>query len=142
MIHQLLHQSSIVEEVTILSREEVISRYEKAMSHSTIPKLKKYKEGYIFNEDMSVKWNREQVQLHNEEYEEEVLTLRREHTSLIKIADDSALDYLLEYSFTITNRNAISMLLGFAVEEKHSDGYENVISYAEDLIDLIDKMNA
>ena len=125
-----------------MDREQVIANYQKAINHSITPKLKKYREGYIFDEDMSVKWNKEQVRLHNEEYEEEVLTLRKEHASLIKIADDSALDYLLEYSSTITNRNAISMLLGFAIEEKHSDGYENVISYAENLIDLIDKMNA
>ena len=124
-----------------MEREEVFNKYKAVMSHSTIPELKKYKEGYIFDENMSVKWNREQVQLRNEEYKDEAIRLRKEHVSLENEADDAAVEYLLGYSSTIKNRNAMSSLLGFALEHRHSEGYESVFNFAEELVDLIDEMN-
>ena len=125
-----------------MEREEVFNKYKAAINHSTIPELKKYKEGYIFDEDKSVKWNKEEVVRRNEDYKDEAIRLRKENALLQKEADDAAIEYLLEYSSTVKNRNAMSYLLGFAFEQKHHNGYVDVIEFAEELVDLVDKMNA
>ena len=125
-----------------MEREEVLNKYKAVISHSTIPGFKKYKEGYIFDEDKSVRWNKNEVILRNKEYEDEANRLQKEHRLLVKEADDAAIQYLLEYSSTVKNIDAMSCLLGFAFGQMHSEGYESVLNFAEELIDLVDRMNA
>lgn len=46
--------------------------YNRWQAYSCSPSKKRVKEGHTFDEDMSVKWNREQVAIHNHEVDEEV----------------------------------------------------------------------
>ena len=58
---------------------EVLDDYERYRVMSTKPMTEKYPYDYVFDENMSVKWNREQVELRNQEWEEERSSLMWEH---------------------------------------------------------------
>ena len=61
--------------------------------------MKLYSDGYIFDEDKSVKWNREQIKIKNAEYEAERKRLVKEQDNIIqKICNDMAKDILDEYN--------------------------------------------
>lgn len=63
------------------------------------PKIGWYSDEYIFDEDKSVKWNREQVKIKNAEYEAEQKRLVKEQDNIIqKICNDMANDILNYYN--------------------------------------------
>lgn len=55
-----------------------------AMHRSVTPKTRRYSDGYVFDEDKSVKWNREQVEIKNAEYEAERKQLAKEQDNTIQ----------------------------------------------------------
>lgn len=61
------------------SYEDVVEKYNKALALPNKIKAKKYDESHIFDEEQSVRWNREQVQIRNAE-----LTAESERYSEIK----------------------------------------------------------
>lgn len=70
-----------------------------ATHRSITPKTRRYSDGYVFDEDKSVKWNKEQVEIKNAEYEAERKRLIKEQDDIIqKICDDMAEDILDEYN--------------------------------------------
>ncbi len=69
-----------------------------AMHRSVTPKTRRYSDGYIFDENKSVKWNKEQVEIKNAEYEAERERLIKEQDNIIqKTCDNMAKDILDEY---------------------------------------------
>jgi len=54
---------------------KIHEKWEKATNMSCKPAFSKVKENHVFDEDKSVKWNREQVIRNNERYEQEVQRL-------------------------------------------------------------------
>lgn len=70
-----------------------------AMHRPITPKTRRYSDGYVFDEDKSVKWNREQVKIKNAEYEAERERLIKESGNIIqRICDDMAKDIFEQYN--------------------------------------------
>lgn len=57
---------------------KIHEKWEKTINMSCKPAFSKVKENHVFDEDKSVKWNREQVIRNNERYEQEVQRLNTE----------------------------------------------------------------
>lgn len=54
----------------------LVNRYVDAIYMKKLPDFHRVPEGYVFDEDMSVKWNREKVIEHNASYDEELKRIR------------------------------------------------------------------
>ena len=111
-----------------------------AMHLSATPKKRQYSDGYVFDEDKSVKWNKEQVEIKNAEYEAERKRLVKEQDNIIqKICDDMAKDILDEYNdddlgLTLPE---IQLAINHAVDRKFDmdEIEENIIRHLQILID-------
>ena len=95
-----------------------------------------YREGYIFDEDKSVKWNREEVVRRNEAYKNERHRLMEERENLRKTFEDYALDYIIENS-KITNRQK-AMKLWEYISNKY-DSFKRV-DELDDLLDILEEV--
>lgn len=107
--------------------------------HLTTPK-RRYSDGYVFDEDKSVKWNREQVEIKNAEYKAERERLIKEQDNIVqKICDDMANDILNNYNdydlgLTLPE---IQFAINHAVDRKFDmDEIEDyIIRYLQILVD-------
>lgn len=62
-----------------ISWEDIQSKFDTISRMSCVPVgIKKVPENYVFDEDRSVKWNRDQVELNNKQYQKEVARLNTE----------------------------------------------------------------
>lgn len=111
-----------------------------AMHRSITPKTRRYSDGYVFDEDKSVKWNKEQVEIKNAKYEAERKRLVKEQDNIIqKICDDMAKDILDEYNdddlgLTLPE---IQLAINHAVDRKFDmdEIEEDIIRHLQILID-------
>jgi hypothetical protein len=116
---------------------ELREKLENAYGLSTKPdpnKFPKYREGTVLDENMSVKWNKEQVAEANRKREEEVSRLQRVRSNAINetekeiikaIAEDVGVD---EYKAKYIFKKAWS--------DGHSAGIYEVFTYIYDYIDF------
>lgn len=98
-----------------------------------------YDDNWVFDENESVKWNREKVLEENEEvkvFNEKVKNKAfrglKGFTEDLKEAIANELDLNLEQAGYIYNK---------AWEEGHNSGYSVVIYYVEDMVNLLKKIN-
>lgn len=102
----------------------------------TMPSVKKVKEGFIFDEEKSVKWNREEVERINKQYEEESKAITREWAEKSKQLRDDVVAYIMGTCGSITPKVA-EIIEAFVYAEKHSymDDYFNWI---DDIADMVE----
>jgi len=98
--------------------------------------LRKVPNDYIFDEDQSVKWNREQVELNNKKYQSEVARLNTEKNK----ARDSIRDLIIEkiqheVGHRLSRKKA-EAIWNCAYEYGHSFGFNEIRCRLSDLIDL------
>lgn len=77
--------------------KEIAADMEKMYSMSCKPSFARVKEGHVFDEDKSVKWNREQVELNNEKYDSEVKKLNTEKNRVRDTLLDEMYEAIVEY---------------------------------------------
>lgn len=98
--------------------------------------LSKVPGNHIFDEDQSVKWNREQVEKNNQRYLDEVARLNTEKNK----ARDNVLEMIYdkiqyEVGHRISRKKA-QAIWSFAYERGHSFGFTSIQSELSDLINL------
>ena len=114
-----------------------------AIHFSTKPRgMELYSDGYIFDENQSVKWNREQVKIKNAEYETEQKRLEKKQDDAIQeVRDDMAKSILDDYyeddlGLTLSE---IQLAVDHAVNTKGiwemDDIFNHVAQYLQFLID-------
>ena len=96
---------------------------------------------YVFDEEKSVRWNREQVEAYNKKTAE----LRREavecraqsHRNL----DKAVVDYMVEYEADSDTPRAVVEKVEARAQQDHADDWWNYLSdyleFAEDILDTI-----
>lgn len=123
---------------------EVRDLYDKAYvgwKHKPDPtKYTHYSEDYIFDEDKSVKWNREQVKKFNREYEAEAQRLRSEEIAARKEADDAIMSYIIES--TASNTRYAELLWDYVYDRYHSDSTGNLFYELDEIIELANSLLA
>ena len=116
---------------------EVLDDYERYMVMSTKPMTEKYPYDYVLDENMSVKWNREQVELHNQEWEEEISSLMLEHKRRMEaILDELYATIQNEVGHNISEKQAVT-IWNKAYNNGHCYGTYAVLSELDDLIEFV-----
>lgn len=113
------------------------AEYESMERMSCVPaNIHKVRADHVFDEDKSVKWNREQVEDNNRRYLEEVKRLNTEknrrrdelHERIYKAIQD-------EVGYGLSRRKA-TLLWNRAYEDGHSYGIREVVSNLDELMEL------
>ena len=135
----------------------IIEWFEKIDRMPSIPdkeKFAKYKEDYVFDEDKSVKWNREEVERKNKEYKEERKRLIKEHKEEFDLAKDTVISLIADELKTILPgakeelihpdnlKKKADLIFAKAFYKYRSYGIHEVLVEIEELVDFIsDFMN-
>ena len=108
--------------------------YENTMKY---PNKSKYKENHIFDEDQTVKWNREEVVRQNELIDLEKKAYSNESNRLNnKLYDDAVNGLMEEYKF---NKKQAEKIWNYVYAEKHSH-MNDVFYFAGELADIIEEV--
>lgn len=115
--------------------DEFRTMYEEACRMKTKPDLlRRYSDGYVFDENKSVKWNREEVERLNSEYDEECKRLRSLRNSKIDEVENEIFKYISNETGLSTDKS--KLVWNYIYEKYHafcSDLFDNL----EPLTELI-----
>lgn len=98
------------------------------------PKSKKYKEGTIFDENKSVKWNREEVNRLNDIYNEEVKELNRKKNAMYNEVYNDIIEYIIKE--TNVKKNMAIKIYDYVYSKYHAFGICNTLIELDDLLDI------
>lgn len=120
---------------------EIQTDFESMQRLSCVPSgIFKVKQSHIFDEDKSVKWNKEQVEINNENYLKEVARLNTEKNKLRdSIYEDIYYAIQCEVGHRLSRDKAIA-IWNLAFEEGHSFGYNEILCHLRSLMELADKL--
>ena len=114
--------------------DELIFLSNKYSDFSCKPTYKKYKEGTIFDEDKSVKWNREEVAKRNLLYDDEVKNLNRQKNQMYTELINLIKRYITQET-KVSDKQA-TKIWNYVYEEYHSYGLTECINHLDDLLEL------
>ncbi|AEO93538.1 gp279 [Bacillus phage G] len=122
-----------------MSLQSVLEDYRNDKYKNTMPSpydLQRYSANHVFDEDKSVKWNKEQVVLKNKERTDKREEYRKESNRLEnQLREDISNAIAEEYGF---NKEQADIILGYAYERHHSSGYYEVINSLGELCDVFE----
>lgn len=123
--------------VTVKSWEELQSDFDDMSLMSCVPVgLKRVPGNYIFDEDKSVKWNKEQVAINNENYRKEVARLNTEKNKRRdSILEDIYKAIQHEVGHSITRKQA-QAVWNYAYEQGHSFGFNSILNCLYEIMEL------
>lgn len=95
---------------------------------------------YVFDEDKSVRWNREQVELYNKQAAEE----RREgvecRAQSLRNLNEAIIEYMMEYEANDATPRAVVEKVVARVQQDHNDDWWNYLSdyleFAEEIFSV------
>lgn len=123
---------------TTRAMEDIIKDMDKMANMRCKPEFSKVKENHIFDEDKSVRWNREQVVINNKLYDDEVKRLNTEKNKVRDKLTNEIYDAIVEYvGKKHINREKATKIWGYAYDKGHSYGYNEVLTYLYEIADLI-----
>lgn len=96
------------------------------------------KDGYITDENKSVKWNKEQVELANQEYKNKLKKYKDETYRLEKLFKTDTIDYIM--NFYEYNNSAAELIFNTAYERSARYGYTQTLDEVQDIIDFLEKL--
>lgn len=117
--------------------EEIENDFKRMNVMSCKPNFKKLPKGYIIDENQSVKWNRDQVELNNQNYLKAVAEL---NTKKNKARDDVLYDIYIKIQDEIghgISLNSAIKIWDYAYDQGHGCGIPDIMIYLNDLIDLV-----
>jgi hypothetical protein len=112
--------------------EEVINKYEKATDMPTRPKETTYSPNHIFDEEQSVKWNREEVIRRNEQIKNDRASLQTARFKAIRDAEDEIVNYLAD-SYPLISKNKVRKLFDNIHSKFYRDYFNCTIEYVIDM---------
>ena len=116
--------------------DNLSSRIDKYLDFSCKPTNKKYKEGTIFDEEQSVRWNKEELERRNLAHEEEVKKLNQEKNRLYMDIVAVACDYIKqELKFRLSSKRA-RKIWDYIYEEYSGLGEVACVEELDKLLDL------
>lgn len=130
-----------ITEFGIMCYNDISSEVRNIEKKIPIPSLAPKPANYIFDENQTVRWNREQVDIYNQRNSE----LRREAVELraqsYRNLDGAVVDYMAEYeALAATPRCVIEKVVARA-QQDHDDDWWNYLSeyleFAEDILSVI-----
>ena len=117
--------------------EEIENAFEDLDRLSWSPNFCRLPEGYIIDENQSVKWNREQVRLTNENYRKELADLNAKKSEARSAILNDVYEYIqFEVGNNLSRESAIK-IWEYAYAEGRDDGIHYIKCCLDDVIDLI-----
>lgn len=117
--------------------EEIEREFVDMSRMSCKPNFTKLPKGWITDENQSVKWNREQVELNNRNYQKAVADL---NTKKNKARDDvlndiyKRIQYQVGYNLSL---NSAIKIWNYAYENGHGYGMREIKCYLDEIVDLV-----
>lgn len=109
--------------------------YNPAVPYPTRDMYPSYPEGYVFDPDKSVNWNREQ----REKNAEARLNALKRYTNARQAGENQFREDIIEYLIAEygLNKKQADMILTRAWDESHSEGFREVANTANDLAGFV-----
>ena len=121
----------------VLSNDEIIRRGNEVFLMSCKPDFKKLPVGYITDENQSVKWNREQVEISNARYNDEVARLNSlKNAKRDELYEDiyATIQDYVGHGFT---REQAITVWNYAYSKGHAYGMSDIVSELDDLVYMV-----
>lgn len=112
----------------------------KAYEMNTRPNKTKVADGTIIDENKSVKWNKEQVALLQEQYKETVIELQNKQNKAIKKAKDVILNAVVEYMDNSILVSDAEKIYDYVENHTCGEGQYTKSSIMYELLDLIQEV--
>lgn len=120
--------------------EEIESDFYHMSNMSCRPNFSKLPKGWITDENQTVKWNREQVELNNQNYEKVFKELNaKKNKARDNVYEDIYKKIQDEVGHDISRESAIK-IWNYAYAEGHSCGWDNVKVHLDEIIDLVSEV--
>lgn len=121
--------------------DELRIEYQKVCEMSCVPaNIKKVPLGHIFDEDKSVKWNIEQVEINNRNYYEEVIKLKSERSECMNVVLEDIYTAIQEDMSCEISREQAEIIWCYAYDMGHSGGVYDIFSYLSDLMEFVESI--
>lgn len=104
------------------------------------PDFTKLPEGWITDENQTVKWNREQVELNNQNYQKAVAELNTKKNKARDVVYEDIFKKIQDEVGHNLSRNSAIKIWSRAYDEGHSCGFHTIKCYLEELIDLVSEI--
>ena len=119
---------------TYITIEELYDMAKEYYKFSCKPKFCKYKDSTVFDEDKSVKWNREEVERLNKLHDDEVKSLNTQKNKLLVNFIRNVKTYIVQET-NVTEVQA-NKIYEYLCNEYHDYGFEECLNHLDDLLDL------
>lgn len=116
-------------DITIEKLKKLANTY---YDFSCEPAFKKFPQGYVIDEEKSVRWNREQVEKNHNDYDEEYIRLRQEKNKLFKNFETKCYEYLIQKA-NIGEKQASNV---FDYLDIRTDNLIELVNELDDIIKL------
>ena len=117
--------------------EEIEDDFRRMNSMSCRPNFTKLPKGWITDENKSVKWNREQVELNNQNYQKAVKELNiKKNKARDNVYEDIYKKIQNEVWHDISRESAIK-IWNYAYAEGHGCGWNNIKCCLDEIIELV-----
>ena len=121
--------------------DELRIDYQKVCEMSCEPaNIKKVPLGHIFDEDKSVKWNREQVEINNKNYHEEVIKLKSERSERMNVVLNNIYTAIQEDMSCEISREQAEIIWCYAYDMGHSGGVYEIFSQLDVLMGFVESL--
>lgn len=123
------------------SWDEIQEDFDRMQRMSCVPvDIKKVPENYVFDEDRSVKWNKEQVAINNQKYKEEVAKLNTlKNKARDSVHEDIYKHIQSEVGHDLSRDKAIA-IFQYAYEQGHANGITEVKHYLDEIMEVVKKV--
>lgn len=113
---------------------QLIYLAEEYLNYSTYSRIEKFYEGHVFDEEKSVKWNREEVERLNKIREEDIAFRKSKKQELYRNFKIAVLDFLQkEYGYTSSKADKI---YDFVMTCPFADGLVERLKLLEELLEV------
>lgn len=120
-----------------LNYDTVVYNYKSAQRTSTVPKTRMVGKDHIFDEDKSVKWNKEQVEINNKLYQKESYLLKENRAKAIKEAYEDVIAYLQqETGMKHTTLHKLFNYIKLELVDEDTYTIESFMEVIEDICDI------
>lgn len=102
--------------------------------------LQKYKAGHIFDENMSVKWNRDKLEEENKKFQDEVARLNTLKNKGLLAVHELVYQKIQEDIGHDLPRAAAEKIFSYAYESRHAYGFYDVRCELERLVELVSEI--
>ena len=100
------------------------------------PTVQRVGKDHIFDEDKSVKWNREEVERVNNQYQQELNDFRRMKANAYSAVERAAVDYIMQ-ELSVDFEKAMK-IYNFCYGLKYDESFEAVLELVNDIIDVLE----